>query len=127
MRDDFIMQPKIDFAFKEIMSHSLPRIGFISSVMNIDPESIKKTEILKTDLKKVHADDKLGILDVRVNLEDHTEIDIEIQIAKFKAWADRTLFYLSKMYSDQMMKGEHYDTLKRCINISILDFNLFGC
>ena len=122
--DNFLMKPKIDFAFKELMTDAEIRIGFLSAVLNLKPQEIKHTDILNTYLKKEHEDDKQGILDVRISMNDNTEIDIEIQVAKFPSWQARSLFYWSKLYSEQIQSGQNYDTLKKCISISILDFEL---
>lgn len=123
--DGFLMKPKIDFAFKEIMEDSAARTGFLSAVLKLNPEDIRETKIINPYLRKVHKDDKLGILDVRVLLNNDTEIDTEIQLAEFAAWADRTLFYLSKMFTGQIEEGQDYSLLKKCVSISILDFTLF--
>ncbi len=123
--DNFLMKPKIDFAFKEIMANEKARIGFLSAVLKIKPEEIKETRILNTYLQKVHEDDKQGILDVRILMNNDTEIDTEIQLSELKVWADRALFYLSKMYTEQIKQGESYDVFKKCVNISILNFTLF--
>ena len=122
--DNFLMKPKIDFAFKELMTDAEIRIGFLCAVLSLKPQEIKHTDILNTYLKKEHEDDKQGILDVRISMNDDTEIDIEIQVAKFPSWQARSLFYWSKMYSEQIQSGQDYDTLKKCISISILDFEL---
>ena len=119
------MKPKIDFAFKEIMEDAKARTGFLSAVLGLDPEDIKETRILNPYLRKHHEDDKLGILDVRVLMNNDTEIDTEIQLAELKVWTDRSLFYLAKMYSDQIEPGQDYNLLKKCVSISILDFDLF--
>jgi len=119
------MKPKIDFAFKEIMNDEKARIGFLAAVLHIDPESIKSTRILNPYLRQTHADDKLGILDVRVLMNDDTEIDTEIQLSELMVWADRSLFYAAKMYTDQIKPGQKYNVFKKCVSISILDFILF--
>ena len=121
---EFLMKPKIDFAFKEIMMDETARVGFLSAVLRLDPNDIKETAILNTDLRKVHKEDKQGILDVRVSMNDDTEIDIEIQLNELKVWAERSLFYLAKMYAEQIEEGQNYDVLKKCVSISILDFKL---
>lgn len=123
--DNFLMKPKVDFAFKEIMANEKARIGFLSAVLKIRPEEIKETRILNTYLQKIHEDDKQGILDVRILMNNDTEIDTEIQLSELKVWADRSLFYLSKMYTEQIKQGQTYDVFKKCVNISILDFTLF--
>lgn len=123
--DSFLMKPKVDFAFKEIMAEEKARIGFLSAVLKIKPEDIKNTQILNTNLRKEQEDDKQGILDVRLLMNDNIEIDIEIQLSALKVWADRSLFYLSKMYVDHISSGQDYKVFKKCVSISILDFDLF--
>ena len=57
-------------------------------------------------------------------MNNNTEIDIEIQLAALNVWADRALFYLAKMYTEQINAGEDYTIFKKCVSISILDFEL---
>ncbi len=121
----FLMKPKVDFAFKEIMTDEKARTGFLAAVLKIHPEDMKETQILNTNLRREHADDKQGILDVRLLMNDSAEIDIEIHLSQLKVWAEWSLFYLSKMYTDQISPGQSYHVFKKCINISILDFELF--
>ena len=109
----------------QIMTDEKARIGFLAAILKIKPEDIKETQLLNTDLKKVHEDDKQGILDVRILMNDDTEADIEIQLSELKVWADRALFYLSKIYADQISTGQNYNVFKKCVSISILNFNLF--
>lgn len=107
------------------MTDEKARTGFLAAVLKIKPEDIKETQILNTSLRKEHEDDKQGILDVRLLLNNASEIDIEIQLSQIKVWAERSLFYLAKMYTDQIAPGQSYKLFKKCINISILDFELF--
>ncbi len=122
---EFLMKPKIDFAFKEIMMNEQARIGFLSAILKLNPADIKTTELLNTNLRKLHEDEKQGILDVRILLNNATEIDIEIQLSMLNVWADRALFYLAKMYTEQIRPGQNYSVFKKCVSISILDFILF--
>ena len=122
---EFLMKPKIDFAFKEIMMNEKARIGFLSAILKLKPENIKKSQILNTNLRKIHKDEKQGILYVRILMNTNIEIDIEIQLASLSVWADRSLFYLSKMFIEQISAGQDYSVFKKCVNISILDFILF--
>lgn len=123
--NEFIMKPKVDFCFKELMDDDEVRRGFIAAVLNLPPEKIEKTILLPTHLQKEHAEDKLGILDVRALLKGNVQIDIEMQVMAFAYWTERSLFYLSKMYTEQIKAGDSYNVLKKCIHIGILDFNLF--
>ena len=122
---EFLMKPRVDYAFKEIMMDEKARIGFLSAMLKLKPEEIKETRMLNTNLRKQSEKEKLGILDVRILMNDNTEIDIEIQLAAMNIWADRALFYLAKMYTEQISAGEDYTVFKKCVSISILDFKLF--
>lgn len=61
---DFLMKPKVDYAFKEIMMDEQARIGFLSAMLKLNPKEIKETQILNTNLRKQREKEKLGILDV---------------------------------------------------------------
>ena len=102
------------------------RRGFTAAVLHIPPEEIAETVLLPTSLRKKYEEDKLGILDVRVLLNNSTQIDIEIQVSPFPLWPERSLFYLAKMFTDQIEKGEGYERLEKCVHVGILDFILFG-
>lgn len=43
-------------------------------------------------------------------------------MAEFDFWKKRIVFYLSKMVTDQIHKGDDYDKIQKCIHVSILDF-----
>ncbi len=120
--DNFIMLPIVDFCFKELMQNAKVRQGFIASLLTVKPETVEETELLPTILPQEYADDKQGILDVRVKLVNGTQMDLEVQVASFDYWEKRILFYLGKMYTEQLKKGESYEKLQKCIHVSILDF-----
>lgn len=124
-KDFFIMKPKVDFCFKELLSDEYVRRGFLSAILGVAPDMILWTKLLPTYLRKQHKDDKFGILDVRVMLQDESQVDVEIQVIAYDYWAERSLFYISKMYVDQIHEGEDYGQLKKCIHVGILDFKLF--
>lgn len=119
------MKPKNDFCFKELMADDIVRLGFIAALLNVKPSEIEKTTLLPPMLEREHEEDKLGILDVRVQLKDGSQMNIEMQVLPFEAWTERSLFYLCKMYVSQIKKGDSYGKLKKCIHVGILDFKLF--
>lgn len=123
--NEFIMKPTVDFCFKELMAEEKVRQGFIGAILNVDPAEIKETRLMPTLLRKGSREEKLGILDVRVLLYDGKQMDLEMQVAPFEAWAERTLFYLLRMYQEQIREGQDYDVIQKCIHVGILDFLLF--
>lgn len=125
--DDFIMSPKIDFAFKLIFgneNHKEVLRAFLSAALNMPEEEFYHINLLNTELLKEFREDKKGILDVRVETKNKEQIDIEIQILPTKFMAERTLFYWSKMYNGQVEPGYTYDKLKKCITINIVNFDV---
>ena len=100
--DNFIMKPKVDYCFKELMEDEEVRMAFLAAALDISMKEIISTTLMPTHLRKTFQEEKLGILDVRVLMKDKTQVDIEIQIAPYPFWQERSLFYLSKMYSDQI-------------------------
>ena len=93
--NNFIMSPKVDFAFKELMRDETVRKGFLSAVLGIKDTDIKKTVLLNTNLPKIHEDEKQGILDVRLTMNNNTEIKkcIGINILDFKYMDDTQRFH----------------------------------
>lgn len=120
--DNFIMLPTVDFCFKELMKNSKVRKGFVAAILGKAPETVRQTTLLNTELRKGSEDDKLGILDVLVELDDGSKMNMEMQVPYFEFWANRVLFYVSRIYSGQLQKGSDYDKLQKCIHVSILDF-----
>ena len=116
------MLPIVDFCFKELMKNPKVWKGFIAAVLEKQPEEIANTILISTELRKESENDKLGILDVLVELEDGTKMNLEMQVAYFEHWTNRVLFYVSKIYTGQIQEGEDYDRLQKCIHVSILDF-----
>lgn len=87
--ENFIMLPTVDICFKGLMNNPRVRQGFIAALLDMEPEAIQRTTLLPTVLVQDYPDDKLGILDVRVELEDKTQIDMEMQVAYFEYWDAR--------------------------------------
>lgn len=117
---------KSDYAFKALFSHENVRKQFISDVLGIPLEKIKSARIVNSHLWKRYHNQKQGILDVALELNDETRMDIEMQVHPQKYWIKRKLFYLAKTYTDDLRIGQDYDKLRKCISISVLDFNLIS-
>ena len=121
----FLMKPKVDFCFKELMQNDEVRKGFLSACLHLNPKDIKQTSLLPTHLRKKYKEDKQGILDIRILLNNDIQINVEMQLAPFKFWRERSLFYVCKMFVEPLEKGQGYGELGKCIHISILNFELF--
>ena len=119
-----ILDPKIDFVFKNIFgSAKHPRIliSFLNSVLK--PKNlISKVEIKNTDIEKHFVEDKFSRLDVKAETNTGEIINVEIQLKNEYNMIKRSLYYWSKLYEEQLSEGEDYSELKRTVCINILNF-----
>ena len=103
--DDFLMSPKVDFCFKELFQSPKVRQGFLAAILGKNPKEIVETQL--------------------VLMTNGSQVDLEMQVAPLEYWDKRMIFYLSKMYTEQIQEGDDYDKIKKCVHVSILDFNHF--
>ena len=119
-----IVSPKYDICGKELFQNELVRKHFISDVLKIPVNQIHSVRFANPFLRKRYRRQKLGILDILLEMNNDCLINIEIQLKQSIFWDKRQLFYLSTLYSSELRTGENYSRLKRCVSIGILDFNL---
>ena len=119
-----LLDPKIDFVFKNIFgSEKNPNIliSFLNATLK-PKDLITSVEIKNTDLNKGYIEDKFSRLDVKATTSNNEIINIEIQLKNEYNMIKRSLYYWSKLYSEQLNEGEDYSILKRTICINILNF-----
>ena len=94
---------------------------FLESVLE---EKIKIKKVMHdVRLEQLAKEQKFGILDLGVELEDGEFINVEIQIKNYKYIEKRTTFYACKKLIEQLGPGEDYRQLKPTIIIAILDYS----
>ena len=83
-------------------------------------------EILNPNPEKFYFDDKGPILDLRARDEKGTHYNVEVQLRGSDIdYVKRSLYYTTRLFSDQLKSGHDYHLLERSLSISILDFVLF--
>ena len=119
-----LLDPKMDFVFKNIFGsekNSKILISFLNATLK-SKDLITSVEIKNTDLNKGYIEDKFSRLDVKATTSNEEIINIEIQLKNEYNMIQRSLYYWSKLYSEQLNEGEDYSILKRTICINILNF-----
>ena len=119
-----LLDPKMDFVFKNIFGsekNSKILISFLNATLK-PKDLITSVEIKNTDLNKGYIEDKFSRLDVKATTSNEEIINIEIQLKNEYNMIKRSLYYWSKLYSEQLNEGEDYSILKRTICINILNF-----
>ncbi|UTC64732.1 PD-(D/E)XK nuclease family transposase [Treponema sp. OMZ 788] len=118
-----------DYAFKRVFGVEENKDilqDFLECILDIPPETIAGLELLDKEFHRDSITDKTGVLDVKLRLKNNTIIDIEIQNRWNSEFAQRTIFYWAKMYTENLKTGEVYTKLPKCITINIVGegFNL---
>ncbi len=119
-----LLKPKIDIVFQCLFSKDNEEItkSFVEVLLE---EKIDKIIINSDkDLIRKKPTDKLGVLDLQLDINDKEKVDVEIQVSDKGDFIKRLLWYYSKLYSKQMVKGEYYDKIKKVVLIAIIDFEL---
>ena len=119
-----LLKPKIDVVFQCLFSKDNEEItkSFVEVLLE---EKIEKITINNDkDLIRKKPTDKLGVLDLELDINDKEKVDVEIQISDKGDFVKRLLWYYSKLYSKQIEKGEYYDKIKKVVLIAIVDFDL---
>ena len=116
--------PKIDVVFQSLFSKNHPKEtkAFAEALLEEKIESIKINE--GKDLIRSKPTDKLGILDLELDINNKEKVDVEVQLLNKDNFIERLLYYATRLYSDQMKIGEDYGEVKRVVLVAIVDFEI---
>jgi len=87
----------------------------IQEIELLNPYQPPKIALFKSTTLDIKARDKRGVTFI-----------VEMQLENVEGALKRFLYYVTKMYSSQIRKGEDYPQLNQVIFIGILDFKTFG-
>ena len=100
-----LLIPKIDVVFHSLFRTHKEELtsNFVSRLLQ------NKVKIIDMDkdrnLLKEYTDEKLGILDLRTELEGGTLCNVEIQLTDKGNIIDRILYYWSRVFNQQLKTG----------------------
>ena len=113
-----------NYAFLKIFKKEENVKGFLIDLLNLKEKQIKKIEIKDPFTNGENKEEKEGILDIKLTLNGNKKINIEMQNTYQEDWAERSLFYNCRMFTEGFKKGDPYWKLSPCIHIGILNFNM---
>ena len=117
-----VFKAKYDLIFKEVFLGDLDLLAsLISSILEIDIQA-EYLAILNTELVPAYETGRLSRLDIRIKTADK-HIDLELQLNNRYNMDKRSIFYLSKLFIEQMTQGLDFKDLCPAIAINILDFD----
>ena len=122
-----LLPVKSDFVFKLIFGDQRNidiLASFLKSVLDIPVEEYESLTIVDPHTKKEHKNDKLGILDVKIHTKSGQVIHTESQVSFIPEMKERSVYYQSKMVTEQIATGQDYSVINRVISIIITDYVL---
>ena len=118
-----LLSPVNDHVFKRVFGKHLRVLAsFLSAVLEM-PIDAADIRVLDPNFRAERDDDKLGVLDVKVETRNGL-IDVEVQVQPHLHLKKRLLYYTSRMFVEQIDKGQNYGKLTRAVSIMIVDFEL---
>ncbi|WP_442637914.1 Rpn family recombination-promoting nuclease/putative transposase [Rossellomorea marisflavi] len=119
------LKPVNDVVFKKLFGDKVRKASLISFLNAVLSEEVEDVEVQEEKLDIDTIEDKPGILDLKAVLKSGEKVNIEVQQLNQYNMTKRTLFYWSKLYTENFKKNEKYSTLQKTIAINILGYSLF--
>lgn len=115
-----------DLIFKAVFGRNTPRsklllMDLVNTVLHLEgDERIVGIEHKNPYNYQKYIDDKLSILDIKAETESGMLINVEMQVNQEENYIERSLFYWSKMFSEQLEVGQDYGSISKTVGIHFL-------
>jgi predicted transposase/invertase (TIGR01784 family) len=114
-----------DYLFRALLQRNNNVLkGLLSSLLHLPMNEMHSVSITNPIVLGEAIDDKTFILDIKVLLNNHTIINLEMQVINEQNWPERSLSYLCRAF-DNLNAGADYIDVKPAVQIGLLDFTLF--
>lgn len=114
-----------DYMFRAVLqSNNKVLRGLVRSLLHLKEDEIISVKITNPIILGDSIEKKEFRLDINVVLNNHTLINLEMQVANQLNWNDRSLLYLCRSF-DSLHRGEDYKVTLPVIHIGFLDYTLF--
>ena len=114
-----------DYMFRAVLQKNHKVLtGLVCSLLHLEPSEIKSIKIMNPIKLGATLGDKEFLLDILVLLNNHTHLNLEMQVANEGNWIERSLSYLCRSF-DELVKGQDYKEAPPVIHIGFLDYTLF--
>ena len=113
-KDNRIIKLKLDVIFKAMFgdkNHEELLENFLSGMLEIPRDSIKKIIMDNIELIPENYADKFSRVDLKMQVDEKV-VNVEMQITNEENFRERTLYYWSRIYGSELKSGEDYGDLK---------------
>ena len=121
--DKMCFTARNDYAFKKLFGRVENIVilqDFLAAVLELEKEELRDIVIENPAVGNYYADEKQGILDIKLTLSNGQKVNIEMQNLWEPYYEKRTYFYWASRYLEKFEQGKTYQYLPRCVSIHIL-------
>ena len=118
-------KPTVDVIFKKVFGNPNDTRCLESLLSELLEVEVKCLKILNSEPIKEVRDVKGMRLDILAKINDRTEVNIEVQVNNEGDTRKRSLYYWSKLFSQQLAIGQVYSELRPVISVFIPDYSVF--
>ena len=114
-----------DYMFRAVLQTNNKVLrGLICSLLHLSESEIISVQIINPIILGQSIEDKEFRLDIHVLLNNHTIINLEMQVANKLNWPNRSILYLCRSF-DNPKRGQDFQETMPAIHIGFLDYTLF--
>lgn len=114
-----------DYVFKRVFAKDENNSMLKDFLEAILDKKINKVVVKNPEIPKNLKAERIGILDLKLEVDEDRVIDVEMQISNEHNMKERSGVYLSKLVAEQLKAKQPYVEIKKAIAINLLNFNLF--
>ena len=114
-----------DYLFRALLQRNNYVLkGLICSLLHLSLQEVSSVVINNPIILGESINDKTFFLDISITLNDHTLINLEMQVINEHNWPERSLSYLCRTF-DNLNSGKNYSAVQPAVQIGLLDFTIF--
>ena len=119
-----LLKPTIDVVFHAWFREDNKELlgGLLSAILTEEVYVVTTDKNRYVEIEK--RDEKLGVMDLRAELENGVQCNIEIQLKPHRYENERILYYWADTYRRQAKRGIEYEKLNKTISVVILEHEI---
>ena len=107
------INPKTDFGFKRLFMEGIrAKVSLLDLLKTFFPDPLRNANRVVVGSSELLGDteqEKRIVLDILATIDDKTEVLIEMQRAEMEHFAERSIFYVCRLVSKSLNRGDEYD------------------
>ncbi|MCF7952957.1 MAG: Rpn family recombination-promoting nuclease/putative transposase, partial [Spirochaetales bacterium] len=122
-----LLPPTSDVVFKAVFANVRNKdllSSLLQAYLSLDIAGPEDIEIVNPEKQRRFYSDKLFRLDIRVKTASGDHVDVEVQVINRQDIVERSLYYVSTLYVEQMRKSMEFSELGRAVGLNILCYTI---